>query len=419
MSRAASPFRPGVVLALLVVGAGAFLLLLYALGQGWTGDSQSDGGSHAAADGLNGYSGLVQLLEGTGHDVELSRSQPQDGDYNLMVLTPPMWSNPEEVNDVITARISRANGPTLVILPKWIAFDAAMVPGLEGNTGDGWVLLAGAQSPPWFAQTQIGEGTQLAIGATSGWNGMAQSGSLPDQEQVQALTGQQSGNLQPLVVDGEGDVLVAQYVDKSSSSYDAWPVVVVFEPDLFNNYGMADEDRARLALDVIALASENEDLPIDFDLSMHGMGSSDNLLTLAFEPPFLAATLCLILAALVIAWRAFRRFGPPMAEAAAVVQGKRQLALNGAALLERVKRWHLLKKPYEDMVSRRLAHSLGLRASADTDTREGAIDHALASRGLEGPPFSRLAHDLRVAERPRDILRAARALRNFERTVTR
>ena len=101
-----------------------------------------------------------------------------------------------------------------------------------------------------------------------------------------------------------------------------------------------------------------------------------------------------------------------------MAQGKRQLARNGAALVEKVKRWHLLKQPYEDMVGRRLARGLGLRSVSEADAREAAIDRAMARRGHDGATFSRLAADLRKAERPRDIIRAARALRTFERTLT-
>ena len=100
-----------------------------------------------------------------------------------------------------------------------------------------------------------------------------------------------------------------------------------------------------------------------------------------------------------------------------MAQGKRQLARNGASLLERVKRWHLVKQPYEDMIGRRVASALGLRIG-DHDSREIAIDNALERRGHDGPPFSRLAGDLREASRPRDIIRAAQRLRTFERTLT-
>lgn len=416
MSRARSPFRPGVVLAVLAVGTLAFLLLLYALGQGWTGDEERDGGSHAAANGLNGYSGLVELLENTGYDVSLSRNPADTEEYGLLVLTPPLWADAEAVGEIIQNRIDYDQGPTLLLLPKWMAYPVPDVPGIEAE--DGWVILAGADSPAWFSQLPFGEGARLAIGETAGWRGLGGDGDLPDEEQVQALVEQPETALYALVLDEEGDMLAAELPQGyASQDYEPWPVIVVFEPDLMNNYGMADEERARVALELIEAAQDGADLPIVFDLTLVGLGTSENLLTLAFAPPFLAATLCLLLAALVIAWRSFRRFGPPVAEAPAMAQGKRQLARNGASLIERVKRWHLLKQPYEDMVSRRVARALGLR-NADTEQREIAIDQALARRGHDGPTFSHLAGDLREASRPREIIRAAQRLRTFERTLT-
>lgn len=422
MSRATSPFRPATVLALLLVGALAFLLLLFAMGKGWTGDDERDGGSHAAANGLNGYSGLVSLAEDTGHEVTLSRNPSANNDYGLLILTPPLWSDAEEINEIIQNRRDNASGPTILILPKWVAFPAQETPEVEVPSG--WVNLYAATIPQWFAELEIGQGAELSVGQTDGWQGLALSGDLPDEEQVMAMTTQPDIELRAMVVDDEGDVLVAQIDPKNDTSgddyyyddYEPWPVIVVFEPDLMNNYGMADRDRAQLAMDLITIASEDSYIPVRFDLTLNGLGESQNLLTLAFEPPFLAATLCLILAAIVIAWRAFRRFGPPVAEEPAMAQGKRQLARNGASLLERVRRWHLLKQPYEDMIGRRVAAALGLKI-ADHGTREAAIDTALAGRGHQGPPFSQLAEDLREASGPRDIIRAAQRLRTFERTL--
>ena len=75
MSRGPSPFSPRTILAVLAVGAGAFLLLLYAIGAGLDAGNDRNGGAHAAANGLNGYAGLVRLLEAQGHEVSLSRSE--------------------------------------------------------------------------------------------------------------------------------------------------------------------------------------------------------------------------------------------------------------------------------------------------------------------------------------------------------
>src|SRR5690606_34728896 len=134
-----------------------------------------------------------------------------------------------------------------------------------------------------------------------------------------------------------------------------WGVVVVAEPDLMNNYGLADSRRAELAYALVDAAREGQDIPVVFDLTLPGLGQSENLLTLAFRPPFLAATLSLLFAALVIAWRALRRFGPARAEAHARTMGKRQLAHNGAALVERARRLHLLGPPYAALAIGRIA----------------------------------------------------------------
>ena len=101
-----------------------------------------------------------------------------------------------------------------------------------------------------------------------------------------------------------------------------------------------------------------------------------------------------------------------------MAHGKRQLALNGAALLGRVKRWHLLSEPYAALVSRRMARTLGIREQ-DPAMREAAIDRALQREGSDGTGFARAAHNMRGATSPREIIRAARALRTIERTLTR
>ena len=401
MSRASNPFKPRTVLAVLAVGALAFLLMLYALGQGWDGSDDSNGGNHAASNGLNGFAGLVSLLQDTGYDVELSRERGGYDDYGLLVLTPPMFGDGAELAEIIEERRQYDNGPTMVIMPKWMAFPIPDQSGVEAE--DGWVFLVNAGSPEWFGTLDFAEGAELALGETKGWNGLGMSGALPDPEQVQALAKQPADEMSPRVLDSEGDVLVADLpVEYAAEDYDyeSYPVIFVFEPDLMNNFGLADENRARLAFSLIESATDGDpDMPVIFDLTLPGLGSSENLLTLAFSPPFLAATLCLLLAALVIAWRGFQRFGPPVAETPSMSQGKRQLARNGASLVQRVKRFHLLSNPYAALMSKRIGDALGVRETAP-EARATAIDNALERRGYEGPGFTQRANELRSASRP-------------------
>jgi len=412
MSRARNPFSRGTVALVLLIGAAAFLLLLYALGQGWTGEQDRNGGEHAASNGLTGFAGLVEVLERTGHEVTLSRSAGSFDEYGLLILTPPGYADGEEVGQIIKDR--RYLGPTMLVLPKWYAMPVPADAKIEQDVEDGWVLLMGAANPQWFGGLDLAKGGKLGGGKANNWKGYGLSGSLPEPDTVQALVEQPDLALDPLVLDNDGDMLagISYYDDE------AWPVVVVFEPDLMNNFGMGDKARGQLAYQLVHTAFDGEDLPIIFDLTLSGLGSSENLLTLAFAPPFLAATLCLILAGLVIAWRGFRRFGPPVAQAPGMAHGKRQLALNGAALLGRVRRWHLLSEPYAALVSKRIARALGIREQ-DPAARVAAIDRALQREGGEVAGFASAAHAMRQARSPREIIRAARALRTIERTLTR
>ena len=428
MTRASSPFSPRTLLAVVAVGAAAFLLLLYAIGAGWDGGRDNNGGAHAAANGLNGFAGLVRLLEAQGHHIVLSRSEARLDDEGLLVLTPQHGADGDAISEIIQTR--RYIGPTLLIAPKWLVLPAEKMPGVEAQPG--WVVLAGAVSPEMGEPIKGGEKGKFEIGERKRWDGFGMSGSLPDPTKVQTLD---HTRVLPLVTDEQGDVLAGYRGDNGSypvlaeaanlpvrdpeeldTDSEIWPVIVVAEPDLMNNYGLANRTRAELAHAIIDAALEDYDLPIVFDLTQAGLSRSQNLLTLAFQPPFLAATLCLILAALVIAWRAFRRFGPPVAESPALAMGKRQLARNSGGLVARAKRLHLLGPPYAALVAARLAEALGIR-EADLQTREAAISRTLAARGL-APDYTERADALRRARRPAELLRAASALRSIERTVT-
>ncbi len=406
MKQGAAPFDPRVVLGLLLVGAGALLLFLYAVGAGWDGRSERDGGAHAAANGLNGFAGLAALLERRGHAVSLSRNRGRLGDPALLVLTPPHFADGEALAEVLAER--RWQGPTLLILPKWFAIELPEE-GFDELPPQGWVQLGNGGSPAWLEELDGLVAIEARIGRTQGWRGLGRTGGLARPDVVQAVSAE---GLEPLVSATRGALLAGSLEGAD------WPLMIVAEPDLLNNYGLADQERAALALALVERALDGEDLPILFDLTLPGLGASDNLLTLTFRPPFLAATLCLMLAAIVVGWRGFRRFGPvvagvPDGAEADGAMGKRQLARNGAALVERSGRLHLLGPPYAALMARRIGARLGAR-----EHDEAAIARLLALRGFAEDFTARMAA-LRAARRPRDLISAARALAQLERTIAR
>ncbi len=437
MARANNPFSTRGALVLLVAGSAAFLLLLYAIGAGWDGDEGGVRNGHAQSDGLNGYSALAALLERRGHSVHVTsdkRDLMNSGDgsstiaQSLLVMTPSHDADPEEIWEIINER--RYIGPTILVLPKWIAIPAE-APGLS-LVNKKWVELTAPSAPEWSSEFTGLTDFRIIPDKFSDWHGLGLSGKFPVPQSIQRSS---SPDLVPLITAGEHGAVVASYWDNYGSypmleqaanvgphpdeniDEDLWPLVIVSEPDLMNNYGFADQKRAELALSLIDTTIDGYDLDIAFDLYTAGLGRSDNLLTLAFKPPFLAATLCLLFAALVIAWRGVLRFGPPLAEATNAVMGKRQLARNGAGLVVRARRIHLLGPPYATMVSIRMAAALGIRES-DPHARDAAIARTMEQRG-HGNEYTTAAEALHRARTPNELLRAAAALRKVERTLNR
>ena len=81
-------FSRGGVLALVVGGFALFLAALYLIGAGEDfGGTRGQGQAHAASNGLNGYAGLVRLLEAANYDVARSRSPQGLETSGLLVLS--------------------------------------------------------------------------------------------------------------------------------------------------------------------------------------------------------------------------------------------------------------------------------------------------------------------------------------------
>lgn len=429
----ASPFSPRTVLGLVVIGGLAFLAFLWLVGAGLTGGNANNGQATVGGKGLNGYAAMADYLERRGYGVSRVQSLASLKQPGLLILTPPADANGKEIAEVVGRR--RMIGPTLVILPKW---NAAQISQLNPAAQPGWVGLNGVTVPDWrefHDEIALDVKPMRAGGKVASWRGLGAGGDLPSSEHVQSGEGD---TLVPLVVGTQDGRMLAAYVDDGDypglrdvaegyapepdpDTVDtaSYPLVLVFEPDLINNYGFADAPNAVLAEALVRAALDGGDKIVAFDLTLNGFGRSQNLLTLAFTPPFLAATLCLLLAAGVIGWRAFNRFGPPLLAGRGIAFGKRALVANAAALVRRTRRLHLIGAPYADAARDRLARALALPHRLDGPATEAAIDRALATRAPDLMPFSAAAAALRAARRPADLLRAAQTLHSLERTLTR
>ncbi|WP_285711401.1 DUF4350 domain-containing protein [Erythrobacter oryzae] len=452
MSAAARPaaFSRVGAFALVAGGLMLFLAMLWLISADADfGGERGRGQAHAASNGLNGYAGLVKLVEAQGYSIELSRNAQDLKTRDLLVLTPALYADAEEIEEILTDR--RTLGPTLVIMGKWWASAPGqnLPPKVQEKFKRGWVNLNGIVTSEWTTDLPDGyrfthaaypaQAEELAVeiappqvapapapkgeakppkpGPPARWAGMGLSGTLPREERLYAEIGD---GQKALIVDPAGRVLAfgidmdaGEELDSASEDEadiftDAvYPVIVLADPDLANNYGLADGQRAAAAIALVNRLGEDEGIShVVFDMTLNGFGASENLLTLAFRPPFLAATLCLLVALLIVGWRAFQRFGPAAASGGPdIAFGKRQLIANGAGLIVRARRFRLLGAPYAALAARRLAERLGL-SRPDPE----AIDAALARRLPEEEPFTRRAARLEAASKPADILAAAQGL---------
>ncbi len=424
------PFSRRGALGLVLFGALVFVALLWMVGQGLTGGTTNDGGAHAGGHGLNGYAALVELLERGGHPIRRTRDKQSFAQPGLLVLTPRQNAKSEDI-DAAIARHRRV-GPTLVILPKWNATPVPAAARSVGKAKEGWVILGSTRPPHWANQLEALGPLDIHIeeavpAAKTGvrWSGLGRAGALPPDAPVQSVA---SGALATLVRDGRGQTLAAFRDDGSqpealtaktpADDGGLYPLVIVAEPDLLDNYALADRGRAALAVALVSGAAGGAQVPIVFDLTLAGLGRKANLLTLAFTPPFVAATLCLLLAAAATGWRAFLRFGPPRVGARAIAFGKRALVTNAAGLIVRSGRLHLLGRPYADAARQRLARRLALPRGGDENSEFAALDRAGKTQRAGDHAFTQAFSCVSQARTERDLVKAAHDLYALERTLT-
>lgn len=431
MSVQANPFRRTAIMIMFLIGFAAFVALLYGLGTGDRLNSGQNGQAHGASNSIVGFKGLVNLLEKTGARVEYSRTAAGHDKEGLLILTPPPYSDAEALNQIIDNRAYV--GPTMIILPKWYV---GSLPTLK----KGWVQRGGLVDAE-DGVNLLAEMAEVEITIPDPEQGDKKRASRPLARSAMNIAISRPEN--PVTISGEtvrnivtdpesGGALVAylddggvyaqldsldesQITNEDDIDESYFPVVFVADADLLNNAGMADQKTARHALALVAAASMGGSETVTFDLTFNGLGSSENLLTLAFEPPFLSATICLIIAALAAAWMGFNRFGPAARDTRSIEFGKTALVHNSAGFIHRMQREYLVADPYAEMIQAQAARAAGISPKAS----DSEIRQKLDELGeVNGNRFTALVHDLGRATNSRETADRAAALYHWKKEKT-
>lgn len=402
---AAGPFSRATALIVTLVGVFAFvcLVVVFAYAPDLRGGSDPD--AHALSRSAVGYAGLVKLLRLQGGSVIVAReAQIEDVRERGMEILAPRQSAPAK--EVRAALFANRN---LIILPKWeTAPDPAHM---------GWVRKVGPIPAEAYGagylhelvgevQVQRARGASRTMLAARMGGPKAAEGDIGVVDSLQTISGPR---LVPLLVDTGGRaVLVRTDLDHAA-------VFILADPDLVNTQGLADIRRAGFASRMFQSFLPG---PFVFDVTLNGFKRQRSFLRLAFDPPFLAVTLCAAFAALLMGWRAAVRFGPPLVAGRAIALGKRALADNSAALIGLARREADMATPYA--VQTRAAVAAAVGAPTDLDTTElNAFLQRLGERRQVKTGLMDLLERASAVRNGHDLVAVARDLHQWRLEMTR
>lgn len=400
----AQAFSPRTVLVIALVGVFTFAASVVLTAYAPELRGRGNGGAHALSQSATGYAGLVDLARMRGLQVDIGSDRGNMPRERLRILTP------EPYGPALGEKITPEPRETVVvILPKWITAPHPLHRGWVQRVGaipagdvDG---LLGESRRPTLTQDKGAAPLRLVPNPVPSFELAAPAVDAGEVENLRTLSGDR---YDPLLKDGRGRTLIGQGTDSG--------IVVVADPDLFNTQGLHNRERARMAVAVLEQLAGGR--PLVFDVSANGFGASRNVLKLAFEPPFLAATLCAVAAAALIGWHAAARFGAPKPGGRAIALGKTALADNSAALLHLAGREPHMAAPYAELTLQAAARAVGVPRGLEPAEQAALLDRLSLQAGA-AEPASQLQAEARGVRDMAGLLRVARKLRAFRRVMTR
>ncbi len=389
------------IVAAAMVAVGALALLFFVVFSAYAPDYSGEGDSRANAlsESAVGFAGLVAFLRAQGIPVLISQGLEAE-EYekaSLIVLTPGLNNRGAEILAVTDIE------PQLIILPKWIAAPDPLRAGWVRNVGlfDTDTIVERLLEPISQSALTQAIGTQQVVLR----NGFGGSEATPGPiESLQTISGSQWVGY---VTDQMNRAVVARQ--------EGTEIYVLSDPDLMNTHGLKDLATARVAATIIQSIRVG-DGPVIFDVTLSGYRRSPNALRLMFEPPLLGATLCALLAALLMGIHAAVRFGAPREATRTLALGKQALADNSAALIAMVGREHRIAPRYAAAIRRRVARIVGVPPGTREDVLNDLLDRQ-RRRNDPGPPLGSLMAEARRAEDASDALRIARKLYRWRRDM--
>ncbi|WP_165187593.1 hypothetical protein [Caulobacter soli] len=411
-------FSPKVVLGMIV--AGVFAFSAFVVLSTYAPDLQSgdNGRAHALSKSAIGYGGMVRLLRGLDEPVIVSRRDLGRDEPALIIFAPE--SNVSRDAYVKAAHLSSR---TLVILPKWTG---ALDPRHPGWVGDlrpvvprnlaGLLKAIGVAT----ASTTIDKGAapQKLVGAPGG----PAEGLVLETGPIRNLQTLSGPGLAPVLTDARGRIVLARRMPTET--------YILADPDLVNTMGLKDIRTARAGVAILrALRDDKSGLyrrdtgrTIAFDVTLNGFSRSRSVLKLAFEAPFVGATLCLVAAALLMGVHAAARFRAVRRGERAWALGKDALIDNSAGLIRMARREPALAPRYAELQRAAAIKALGGPRAGGSRLEGQALTDFLDRQGERfgaADSASRLDEDTRTVRSLGDLMKVAARWHQWRLEMTR
>jgi hypothetical protein len=285
------------------------------------GDDATSAGADSYSRSALGHRGLVELLADQGIQVVRSQhaSAQRAGGKALLLVAEPRLGGDEQ-KQALAAFGDQVSGMVLV-LPKRSGFrdpdhhgwidEAELLPASDADDvlaalGIEAKVVRPDVTAPRF-ESQLAEG--FPVGA--------------ELHDVQLLA--PDADVRPLVYSAEG-ILVGRYLADDDTS-----IIVIADPDLIANHGLAHGENAAIALAAIE-ALRPPGAVVVVDETLHGHVATPSLWRELFGFPLSLATTSALLALALLLWSAMGRFGKPRPDPRALAAGKRSLIDNTAEL---------------------------------------------------------------------------------------
>ena len=314
-----------------------------------------------------GYAALAEVMKQNGETVLISRAPMTNrGPETLLIAAPE-----PELDRKITP-LAGHQGVMLVILPKW-----EMAPdGLHR----GWGKKMGLLAPKILPHKDLLEGLTLArrVGVSravlTGADATPAEGLTLTPGPIEALQTIAGKDWVPVLTDDKGRMILARAASK--------PIYVLSDPDLLNTQGLANADTFASAVTLVRMLRGGDGAVI-FDVTLNGVQTGRSILRWMFDPPFLAVTLCLVAALVLVGVQAAFRFGPVRREVRVIALGKEALADNSAELIRLARKEQAMAPRYVTLIRAAVAKALGVPRDLTGDALTAFLDRLGQQRGAQ------------------------------------